>query len=367
MAIDVSTRIASPRAALPAVLVQERKSQPVAWWAALGVAFLALEAYVIGSWLLSGNVASTPTGTTPVPTFMKVSAQVQEVQSVLCLLIFVYIFLIRPWRQGRGLTSDGMFVITFVLLYWQDPLANYSQSFATYNSYLVNLGSWAGNFPGWVAPHGHKFAEPLIWEAPAYVWAMFGGCLLSNWVIRKVKARHPRMGTAEIIVGTFGFFVVFDILIELLWMRTGLYVYPGAMGPTLFRGHWYQFPLVETLLFGTLLTSCSCLRYFRDDKGLTVVERGVDKLKISRRKKTGLRLLALSGVFNAIFMFGVVVPYALLGLHAQAWPKDIQNRSYFLDGLCGPGTSYHCSSPNIPIPRGNSLHVNPAGQLVKAP
>ena len=365
MATAVPTRTVPPGAGARPVPEAARKSLPVAWWAALGVFFLAFQAYVYGSWLLSGNVGPSPMGDTPVPEFMKWAIRVQEVQSVLCMLIIGYFFLIRPWRQGRGLTADAILCIAFLSMYWQDPLANYGQWFSTYNTYFLDVGSWAGNFPTWVAPNGHLFAEPIIWEAPAYIWAMFGACVLSNWLIRKIKARRPRMGTAEIIAGTFVFFVVFDVLIELVWMRTGLYVYGGAMGPTLFRGHYYQFPLIETLLFSTLLTSIACLRYFRDDKGLTFAERGADKLKMSSRRKAGVRLLALVGVCNLIFMVGVVIPYALASLHAQPWPKDIQERSYFLNGLCGPGTSYHCSDPNVPIPRGErSLHVNPAGKLV---
>src|SRR5204863_10981 len=52
------------------------------------------------------------------------------------------------------------------------------------------------------------------------------------------------------------------------------------------------------------------------------------------------------------------------GPHGGTFPTDITKRSYFMYGVCGPGTDYMCPGPDVPLPKMNGLHVNPEGQLV---
>ncbi|MHB8692190.1 MAG: hypothetical protein ACYDHH_13190 [Solirubrobacteraceae bacterium] len=62
--------------------------------------------------------------------------------------------------------------------------------------------------------------------------------------------------------------------------------------------------------------------------------------------------------------YALIVPY--LTVRTDGWSKDVQQRSYFMHGLCGKGTSYACPSDSLPIPRPGSQHVDPAGRLVPA-
>jgi hypothetical protein len=75
-----------------------------------------------------------------------------------------------------------------------------------------------------------------------------------------------------------------------------------------------------------------------------------------------VQFLALAGAINATFLL-YNVPAAISGLYASPWPEDITRRSYFTNGICGSGTTYACSGPAIPIPRPDSLHVTPNGEL----
>jgi hypothetical protein len=79
-----------------------------------------------------------------------------------------------------------------------------------------------------------------------------------------------------------------------------------------------------------------------------------------------VRFLALVGACNVIFLVCYSLPNALLGLYASPWPKDVIDRSYF-SYLCGPGTDYACPGPGIPIPRPDSVHVDPDGRLRSKP
>jgi hypothetical protein len=70
------------------------------------------------------------------------------------------------------------------------------------------------------------------------------------------------------------------------------------------------------------------------------------------------------GVLNLITFGTYNLPMSILGLYSSPFPKDILDRSYFMDGLCGPGTSYACPGTNVPIPRRDSAHLDPAGNLI---
>jgi hypothetical protein len=54
----------------------------------------------------------------------------------------------------------------------------------------------------------------------------------------------------------------------------------------------------------------------------------------------------------------------LVGSYGDTWPKDLVNRSYMTNGLCGPGTTYACPKTDMPFPRPNTYHFDPAGKLV---
>ncbi len=347
--------------------VQARTTKPVNVWAAVGALILALQIYILVSWLTSSEFGPTPDGATPIPQFMSIAAHAWEGLCVVGFLAFIYWFLVRPLRRERRLTLDGAFVIAFPLVVWQDTLLNYTQPWATYNTAFFNWGSWINEVPGSLWPNGNLLAEPMVTQGQ-YVAVVLGAMMLANVLMDKAKARWPRLGTLGLIMVCFAFFVVFDVVAELIWMRLGLFAYPGAIRElSLFAGHYYQFPLYEALIWGGTWTAFACLRYFRNDRGQTVAERGIERVQGSGLKREGIRVLALAGVLNVIFLVGYNIPIQYFGAHSDPWPEDIQNRSYLTDGLCGPSTNYACPAPDVPIPRPNSAHIAPDGQLVRPP
>jgi uncharacterized protein DUF5135 len=110
----------------------------------------------------------------------------------------------------------------------------------------------------------------------------------------------------------------------------------------------------------------ACLRYFKNDKGETLAERGVNAMKISTRRKTALRLLAIVGAMNLCYL-GYIVAFNFMGLKGDAWPQDIQTRSYLTGYLCGPGSDQLCPDPTLPVPRQGGVHFDPYGKLVIPP
>ncbi|HYH48888.1 MAG TPA: spirocyclase AveC family protein [Acidimicrobiia bacterium] len=346
----------------------ERKTRPVILWAALGAFFVALQIYVFSDWILSGKAVRTPPGPTPVPTFMKICAVAWGIVGVPATALVVYHFLIKQWRRAGHLTLDGMFVIASILMYWQDPLSNYFQWSFTYNAYYPNWGSWVESVPGWMSPNGHRLAEPPFIMGPIYIYMVFGMMVVGCAVMRKAKSRWPQLGAGGLIAVCVAFFIVFDAILEPLFLTTGFYIYVHAIeGWTLFEGRYFQFPIYEPIFWGVCWAALTCLRYFKDDKGHTIVERGVDRVGVSARAKTAVRLLAVVGCTNLIFLVGYNIPYSWFALHTSSWPKDITDRSYLTNGICGPGTTYACPGPDVPINRPGAIHISPDGTLVVPP
>ena len=68
-------------------------------------------------------------------------------------------------------------------------------------------------------------------------------------------------------------------------------------------GEPYQFPLYESTFIGLLCTTLTSLRYFRDDKGYSFAEKGLQHIKLAKPAKKLLSFLSLLGIsFLIIFV-----------------------------------------------------------------
>jgi Spirocyclase AveC-like len=346
------------------VEIETRRAKPVKWWAGIGVLAVALMAYAWIDWLASGDAHATATGATPMPTWQVITARSWEILFGGWALVTIYAFLIRPWRQKRGLTLDGMLLIAWGSLWaLQDPWLSYAQGWFSYNAEFVNLGCPQCHIPGWMdAGTRAHLPEPLFFMPGMYIGVFTSSLLLVNWIMRAAKRRWPALGTMGLIGIAWALMALSDLVLEVIWLHNGLYAYSGAYRPlTIFAGHQYQFPLYEAVLWGGMWASMVCLRYFRNDRGETIAERGLDRVKAGRRGKSLLRLLAIIGIAQT-FMLVYNIGIGFGGLHAGPWPKDVLDKSYLTAGMCGPGTNIACSDPRVPIARGTaSGHATPSG------
>lgn len=316
---------------------------PVVAWAVLGAVFLLIEAWVIGRWVTTGEAQSTGSGPTPVPDYMLWSIRAIEVAATIGLGAIIWVYLLRPWIRERRLTRDGLLLIAFVTMAWQDTTLNYFRHWFTYNTAAINLGSWDNHIPGWQSPHANLLPLPLAFYA-AYGSVVFAAVVFGNWLIRRYAQRHPGAGSFHLLAVAFGHYAAFGVVLEQIFLRAGLYTYPGKVGPTLFAGHYYQYPLLEGLSFISVMTAWWAARFFHDDRGETVAERGADRLRIGEKSRTWVRFLALTGLFNLVFLLFYSLPTALIGASSGDWIKDVQDRSYFMYG-CGLD-----EDPNCPVP-----------------
>src|SRR5581483_6406011 len=101
-----------------------RRLRPVVAWAFVGVAVWVLQIAVLAGWILSGDATPTPTGVDAVPGYMKTAAVVCQYGGLVCCAVFLWFFLVRPWRRERRITLDGLFCLVFATIFWQDTLIN---------------------------------------------------------------------------------------------------------------------------------------------------------------------------------------------------------------------------------------------------
>jgi uncharacterized protein DUF5135 len=350
--------------------VEPKRIPAVKLWAGAGALTLAFMLYVILNWVTGPYFERVPVGPTPVPTWMKAELIALQVILTPIALGCIYWFAVRPWRRERRVGVDGIFAIAFLTLSFQDPLSSYAQPWFTYNSYPVNFGSWLTGVPGMSAFHapGKVVVEPLLIIPAVYVIALLIANAYGCGVMRRTRTRWPRMSNPALIGICFLSMIVFDFIFEgILFLPLGIWEYPGGHWPLLFTHSYHVYPLQENLTFAATFTVTASLRYFRDDKGYTLVERGIEEVKASPGRKVLLRVLAMVAFVNLAQLCFYTIPNTIMSLNGHAWPRDLQQRSYLTDYLCGATTTRVCPGPATPIVRNGGAWMGPHGTLVAPP
>lgn len=347
----------------PAALPQQGL-QPVQIWAAIGVLLLAVEFYFLIKWIGSDSFVAVPTGSDLPPVWMRRVLDIGQVVMTLAWCATFVWFVIRPWMRERRLTIDGLIVIGCTLASGWDALSNTGQFWFTYNSYLVNRGSMLDVMPTTLSPRapGATEAWPLF-----FINTLYGNfvlvAILMCALLRFVQSKWPKINIVWLLALCLVLGAIADFIIEgLVLLPLGFWTYAG--------GHWainantyYKFPLHEAILAGLVFASLTCLRYFVNDKGETLCERGLDKVVASPVKKSLMRACAVLGGLISIFILTYHMPQGFIALHSTAWPDDVVQRSYFTSGICGPDVDLACPGPSTPIARPGAPRPDMAGRF----
>lgn len=335
------------------------RSTPVTYWAMLGATFLCLAAYVWGSWMLSPDFRPSPVGPDPLPHNVWLAIKIVEGVASCAIVGMLGFFVVRPLIKTGSVSLDGMLVLNFLLMWWTDPIDNYINFSFMYNAYAVNMGGWANYIPGWSYPNHQNLPEPLLLMGGFYLSMSMLNAVFGCWLLKKTNEWWPSMRLGGKMVILFVAFAIIDTVIENAIMRTGIAAYPGVIRSiSLFPGEVYQWPLYEAGIIAFVNTGFTCLRYYKDDKGLTFVEKGIDTLKLSSGKRKVLSFFALAGFIQPWFLIAYFLPYNLFVIHSDTFPPY---PSYLRVMICGEGTEYACPSKDwVPIPtRTSKNNVGP--------
>jgi hypothetical protein len=333
----------------PLAFAQE-KAALVTLMAWTGVFFTAVTLWVWGRWILSAQFHPVNPGPDPIPTVNYIMIVVFQIAAVLLTLWMIWHYVVAPKIRSGKFSTDGIIVMVLPLMWFQDPFFNYTQDWFTYNAYLLNMGSWAGGIvPGWLGANGDKFPEPFV-VGVGYITWIFGCMIVGTWCLNQIKKIWPSISLANLLlIGTFCCFFI-DLAIEYPAVHIGWYAMPGAWRAfSIDPGTRYQVSLVEIAVGGFQTIFWVSLRYFKDDKGYTWAERGIDSLNLSPVKKFWVRYMALTGALSVIGLI-YTLPIQWQGQHTDAWPPGLP--SYFTTTCpqykVDPAS---CGGPGVPIYR----------------
>jgi len=354
--------MASTRAAAAAADISgTRETTVVRAWFTVGCFFLLFMGWVVWQWVSAPTFGPTrlPEGVT-VPAQFRYAIRGLEIGLPIVWAYFIYTQIIRPIRQTGQPNTLGLCGIAFFVAIFWDPSMNWIQQGCVYNAYAFNLGFLSNNIPGWMSPRGELLPEPLIAWTGGYPAFLIWGCLSGLAAMRFAKAKVPTISNLPLALIGVVAVMTFDMLLEMALIRgSALYAYPGSIrAVSINAGHWYQFPIYEALLFGGWWGLCAVLLYFKDDKGLTWVERGVEKIDMCRRSNLAkglVRAVAVIGFCQTIEFIIYVLPMPLLTANADPFPDDTPAFFTVGSGMCGDGTGIACARPDIPIIRRNDL------------
>ena len=224
--------------------------------------------------------------------------QIFTIFSVPALLIACII----AWRRNPGSPIVMMAGITTAIV-WQDPYMNW----APYAVYNPELWHWPEDWP-WVSLS--PTVEPFV--VIGYVMFQFGPYFPAVWILRKLQARrevdafvwrHPLISLGALIF-VIGF--LFDMVLELTLVRTGLYIYSQVIPfGSIFTGSTFQFPLIWESVMVTFVMVPAGLLVYRDDTGKTVAEKLAQRSRLFvNRPRLGMFVVMFVMINVAYFAYG---------------------------------------------------------------
>ena len=349
------------------VTFEPKRIPPLKVWGAVGALILAFDIYLIIQWVIGPDLARVPSGPDTPPEWMRIAVLTAQVVGPLGAAIFLYRFLIRPWRSDRHVTLEGLVCLAGLTVSIYDPASAYVGNWVQYNSYFVNFGAPIYGLPGWLSFHepGASIAWPILFVPPIYVWGLLGFMLVISGLMRKIRSRWPSISTPALLVVTWVCGFALEYVFEgIVLLRLGFYVETGW---SLSAGKYYQLPVSNMLLATNLWVALGAFHFFRNDRGQAMVERGVEQISTPGRAVV-LRGLAVVAALHAIFLCTYHIPQMLWqSSRAGPWPKSMQSKSYFMGNLCGPRTDRACPAPGVPLHVKGSAYLDPAGNLVVPP
>ncbi|MCK0519863.1 spirocyclase AveC family protein [Williamsia sp. DF01-3] len=273
-----------------------RPSKTALILAAVGLFFVAIQAYGYIAWLLA-DPAKQPEGNDPVPA--SVMANVDRAEAILIVLTVVWIAVLvfSCWR-AKGLTWPLLLTFAWSAVYWQEPLVNALDHNFTYNAHLRDRGDWVRHLP-FSPVDGPTLSQPLF-EALVFfaLLPIFG--LLSYAILRGLHriGLHPPL---LLVLSVWLIFVVLDAAFEMAGIAQGLLVWNRvADNLAISAGTADQWPVYEGIMLGFLWALPGMLMFFRGDHRFSVLDPGIDVLPGAL--PVVVRLLALAGLLNVAFL-----------------------------------------------------------------
>ena len=238
-------------------------------------------------------------------------------------------------RKGRILTFDVKFCLCAATLFWADLGANVFHPVFLASSNWVNLTGPCGHMPFVSNPDCGRAPDPILFLWLMETFGVLGFAILIGGLLGRVRRRRPEASTVA-LVGIVLACSVALVVLEPVVVALRLWTYPGRTPGSVSLGSGFSFPILPELLsFGLWFGVLAAVRIFKDDRGRSLVERGLDHHR--PRVRAGLSLLALYGLMQMATWGIANAPLWPLGFHARPWPNLPAS---VVNGVCdAPGFS----------------------------
>jgi hypothetical protein len=287
----------------------------------VGVLLVILQIYVYAAWLADGPHQITQFRDHDDASW--VMARVYESIVVLGFVACVW-HAVRTSRRIGRLSFDAKLVLASLSIIWLDGWTDLVAPIWLYSSQWLNLNLPFGYIPGAINPGLKQIPFPLF-HFFNYTVALLGAGILVSTAMRRIKARWPRLSNAQLIMIIAVLGMAFDLAYEFPMFRLRLWAYPGTPDwLALFPGTSMKFPIFEIIPAGIAFAAFGALRFFVDDRGEHLTERG---LAGSQRRRTLVSVLALCGLLQLLWI-GCTSVQVIGGFYAapyKALPPHLVN------------------------------------------
>ncbi len=263
------------------------KRWPLAMWlAVLVVPFLLWEVWTVVAWL-----ADRPHFITQFQDRDSASWYAAKVYESLALLmtIVMAIYVVRGCRRERKVfTFDVLFCGAAITGVWAGFGSAFFQPHFLGSSNFVAVNAMCGHMPLIANPDCGRHADAFFyWMASCP--GLLAAALVGEAVMRRIRRRWPDISTTKLILALFGFGAAVDIAFELPAISLGLWTYPP--GPLALPLGNYRYPAAALFAGMCFFAMPVLVRGFKDDRGHTPLERGIQHLR--PRYRTVVLWLAL--------------------------------------------------------------------------
>lgn len=282
----------------------------------LGAALMVLVVAVLFQWFAAGPQSVSP-GTDHFGGIKLLLLRALEWGQFAVFLALLGWFVIKPVAERRSMGFDGLLILaSFAMNIW-DPLDNYVAFAFQYNANFVNLGSWGGFIPGWQGDSPELWAVPLGFIFGCYTWSWFAAVRLGSYVLHRLSDSQRAWPRWSQYLVVYLVAAAQCAVSEILFMRLGHWTYPTTVpGFTLWEGQ-YAWPWFNPFLYGLTWLALIWLREtaMNDDKGLSVIERGIDRLPVTRWQQTAMRFLSIFSFSSVVYILTYFLPFNLIMMH----------------------------------------------------
>lgn len=265
--------------------------------ALVGAILLVVQAYVYVAWL-----SDSPHQITKFRDRQDISWTMARVFEVAVFLGFIacLVYVVRKSRREGRLTFDAKLVIAGFTVIWLDEWTNLVAPIWAYSTQWLNLNNPTAYLPGVINPDMKRLPFPMF-HLFNYPVALLGAGIVVSALMRLIRRRWPGLSTAQLVLLVAGAGMCFDLVYEMPMFALRLWSFPGSPSwLALFRGSAMKFPIFEIIPAGMAFATFGALRFFKNDRGQEITERGLDHLPARRRSVVSI--LALAGVVQLVWL-----------------------------------------------------------------